>query len=153
MSEWVVLPAEMSDAAMLADIHAGAFDRGWDQPSFERFLDDKSVISLKVGDVDGQSIYGFVLARCVVEEVEILSLAVKHEMQRRGIALLLCEALIAELRGRKMLNFFLEVAEDNVAAVQLYHKLGFEHVGRRAGYYGPSGDGKRRDGLNLKLVL
>lgn len=151
MSEWAVLPAEMSDAAMLADIHAGAFDRGWDQSSFERFLDDKSVIALKVGD--GLSIYGFVLARCIGEEAEILSIAVKGEVQRRGIALLLCEALIAELRGRKMLNFFLEVAEDNVAAVQLYHKLGFEHVGRRVGYYGPSGDGKRRDGLNLRLVL
>jgi len=82
---------------------------------------------------------GFVAYRGVGEgEHEILNLAVDPAARRRGVATALAKELLALARG----DTFLEVRASNVAARNLYEKLGFHQAGvRQAYYHSPPEDG------------
>lgn len=67
------------------------------------------------------------------DEAEILNLTVDPAYRRRGVASALLAALIEAAKG----SIFLEVAEDNAAALALYHRFGWEPVAVRKGYYYP----------------
>lgn len=120
--------AEASEA--LAAIHAGSFARAWSAAEFARLLANPAAFAL--AHSEGR---GFVLAWAVAGEAEILTLAVAPGARRGGLgAALVAEAArLAHARGAGALH--LEVAEDNIAALALYAKLGFVRTGRRPGYY------------------
>ena len=65
------------------------------------------------------------------DEAEILNLEVAGAWRRRGIA----SALLAALLGAAHGTIFLEVAENNAAALALYCRFGWEPVAIRKGYY------------------
>ena len=77
----------------------------------------------------------FILIRAVLDEAEILTLAVRPEARRKGYARGLVEAAAALARAAGVCQLYLEVAEDNAAALALYRATGFVEVGRRPGYY------------------
>ena len=87
--------------------------------------------------VAGEAPAGFVLARLVADEAEILTIVVNPQFRRRGIG----KILLAEAIRRAALDggaaMFLEVAEDNTEARGLYAGMGFQSVGMRRNYYGP----------------
>ena len=78
-------------------------------------------------------------------EGEILSLGTDPAYYRRGFASALCRHLIDQL-GPKA-GLFLEVADDNHAAKQLYEGLGFRPIAVRRNYY------KRADGVIDAIVM
>lgn len=65
------------------------------------------------------------------DEREILNLTTLPPFRRKGLALALVRALLAQGSG----VVFLEVRESNEAARKLYRRAGFEEIGRRSGYY------------------
>jgi len=83
---------------------------------------------------------GLVLARTVVDEAEILTLAVMPACRRSGIgrALLAAASAHAAAQGARML--FLEVSTQNKPARSLYCSAGFTEAGRRRGYYRDGSD-------------
>jgi [ribosomal protein S18]-alanine N-acetyltransferase len=83
----------------------------------------------------GSHLSGYVLARRVGEEAEILNLGVAPDQRRRGVGRGLVEAALAVLGAAGAREVFLEVRQSNVAALGLYDACGFRVVGRRAGYY------------------
>lgn len=82
-----------------------------------------------VAEVDGE-VAGFGIYRVVAGEGELLNLAVGVKWRRRGVA----RELVSELMKRAGV-WHLEVRESNAAALGFYTAMGFERVGRRAGYY------------------
>ena len=66
------------------------------------------------------------------------------------MALLAAAIGLAQESGAE--SMFLEVAEDNAAALALYAKAGFTEAGRRRGYYRRSG-GTAVDARVLRLDL
>jgi [ribosomal protein S18]-alanine N-acetyltransferase len=78
---------------------------------------------------------GFAIARHAADEAEIVSIGVRPAARRVGVG----AALLADVMARSVAHgaaaIFLEVAEDNVAAIALYLSAEFEKVGRRPGYY------------------
>lgn len=87
------------------------------------------------------AIQGFTLSRVVAGEAELLLVAVDPSLRRRGIGRLLVDHVADDARRYGATVMFLEVRENNAAARQLYHALGFVDVGRRANYYtGISGE-------------
>jgi ribosomal-protein-alanine N-acetyltransferase len=86
-----------------------------------------------------ESVIGFLSARRVADELEILDLAVHPNARRRGAgsALLLHTLDAGRLSGVRAT--FLEVASKNQPAVQLYAQHGFRTLDVRRRYY-PSGD-------------
>jgi [ribosomal protein S18]-alanine N-acetyltransferase len=77
---------------------------------------------------------GFVLTRHVLDEEELLLIAVTPAARRRGVGAALLEHLFAIARTRGTARIFLEMRRGN-PAIHLYHKLGFEPIGERRNYY------------------
>ena len=134
----------LSLAPVLAAIHASAFppDEVWDEGAIALLTDSPGGIAWF--DPRG----GFCLARVAADEAEILTLAVRPERRREGIATRLLAAAMAAAAAHGARRILLEVAETNLAARMLYAAAGFRPVGRRVGYYA-SGE----DALVLEALL
>jgi ribosomal-protein-alanine N-acetyltransferase len=87
-----------------------------------------------VAEQDGHVI-GFLIGRAVVDEFEILNLAVAQSFRRRGAAKRLLETMAVFLRTTETRHAYLEVRASNQAAIALYARHGFNPCGRRARYY------------------
>jgi len=131
--------------ARLADLHATAFSAPWDAGTFAILLDQDGVFALEEPD-------GFILVRAVADEAEILTLAVRPSARRRGLGARLVRAGGAAAAARGATRLFLEVADDNAAALVLYARAGFVQAGRRPGYYARP-EGGRQDALILARNL
>ncbi|HEM2803795.1 TPA: ribosomal protein S18-alanine N-acetyltransferase [Streptococcus suis] len=78
----------------------------------------------------GQELVGFLAVQTVLDEMEILQIAVKADFQRMGIASQLMAAVM-DWEG----DIFLEVRESNSAAQALYTRQHFTKIGKRKDYY------------------
>ena len=78
---------------------------------------------------------GLVVGRIAADECEILSLGVCPVLRQAGLGRALLKALLDHAVGCGVRSIFLEVAEDNPAARQLYETEGFVVIGKRQGYY------------------
>jgi len=72
------------------------------------------------------------------DEAHVATLGVTKALQGEGVGSLLLDALLAEADKRSPV-VLLEVRDDNEAARRLYQRRGFTEIGRRRGYYQPSG--------------
>ena len=82
---------------------------------------------------------GFAMARVIAGEAELLLLAVRRDVQRRGIGKALLDRFISDALQRGAGQLHLEVRDGN-EAIHLYRSNGFKEIGRRRNYYrGPSG--------------
>lgn len=125
------------------------YGEAWPQTDLEAAIDWPGVQLLCAADSrDPTALIGFVLTRTILDEAEILLIAVVPEERRRGIGRCLLEAVIAHARPAGI-SLFLEVRADNIAALEMYRTLNFEPVGVRRGYY-KGVDGIRRDSYTLR---
>lgn len=114
----------------MAATHAAAFtlERPWSAREFAALLDQPQCFAL--GDASC-----FALARVILDEAELLTIATHPAHQGRGLARACMAAWMAEAQARGASHAFLEVAADNGPALALYAACGFESCGRRRGYY------------------
>lgn len=83
---------------------------------------------------------GFSLMRAVMDEAELLLIAVSPAAQGRGVGSALLRQFEADARQSGAALLHLEVRDGN-PAVDIYRKAGFRIVGRRRDYYrGPAGE-------------
>jgi ribosomal-protein-alanine N-acetyltransferase len=73
-------------------------------------------------------------------EAELLRLSVAPGERRRGVARALVGGGLERLRPAGIATCFLEVRTNNESAIAFYRQMGFERVGRRAGYYRDGSD-------------
>jgi [ribosomal protein S18]-alanine N-acetyltransferase len=130
--------------AELAHFHAEAFTsaRPWSEAEFASLLGGPGVVLVCAPK-------GFLLGRALAGEAEILTIAVAEGSRRQGIGSGLLRGFLTEAAALGAETVFLEVAEENAAALALYHRMGFAEVGRRRAYYLLS-DGRRTDALVLR---
>jgi [ribosomal protein S18]-alanine N-acetyltransferase len=145
----VISEAGPADACALAALHAASFHRGWSEGEFERLLSDRNVIAHRA--TARGSLAGFILSRLVVDEAEILSIAVASARQGRGLARQLLDVNLRRLAALGARSVLLEVEEGNVSARRLYRRAGFQEVGRREAYY-PTREGAAALILRRDLV-
>ena len=85
--------------------------------------------------VEEEMVTGYIGSQTVLDETDMMNVAVHPDHRRKGIA----EALVMELeKALKDLgshSLTLEVRESNEPARKLYEKLGFVQVGKRPRYY------------------
>jgi ribosomal-protein-alanine N-acetyltransferase len=126
-------PLRPGDAPALADLHARAFETPWDADAIEGALGSPGAFGLAAWD--GEAPAGFILARAIAGEAEILTLAVDPDLRRRGIGRALLAASLALGAHGGASAAFLEVEVGNEAAIGLYERAGFALAGRRRAYY------------------
>ena len=147
-----VEPIGTDAAARLAAIHASAFPRPWSTLDFERMLGERGIVAdgLFLGRATKPS--GFVLSRIVLDEAEIITVAIAPEARGKGHARTLLTPHLDALSRRGVARVHLEVEEGNGPAIALYRRAGFRETGRRAGYYHKA-DGTKASALTMALDL
>lgn len=154
----------------LADLHAAAFTvpRPWSASEFSVLLSDPAVFllwhgsslaalvsSYGAGEEPGEAgdePVGFLMGRVVLDEAELLTVAVHPNAQGRGIGSALVADFLTTATNRGARRAFLEVAEDNAAACAVYTRAGFLPVGKRKGYF-HAPDGRRIDAIVMARDL
>lgn len=78
---------------------------------------------------------GFAMGRVILDEVELLTIAVDPQARRQGAGKRLLEAFQSAAMRRGATLAFLEVAAGNNPAQNLYLSAGWQVSGRRKAYY------------------
>lgn len=142
------------DSAALVSLHREDFVRPWSEDEFDRMIADPLVFGFAARELGRghEPPVGFVLARRIGPEAEILTVAVARAARRDGIGWRLMDAVLRALHAERAEALFLEVDETNHPAIGLYRKLGFLQVGRRPSYY-RTADGRRTAALVMRREL
>jgi len=146
----VIGDVSLKDLDKLYDIETECFEKeAFTKTQIAELLKDYNSIGL-VARVDGQ-IVGFVVGTIYVDgrvlQAHICTIEVLPLFRRRGIGKELLGEIEKVFRQQGVKTFALEVREDNVAAIGLYRKLGYDAIGRLKHYYG------KRHGLYLRKTL
>ena len=147
-----ILWAAPEHAENLAELHAGLFDARWDAAAFAKLLSHPGSTAFLARVGAPSRTVGFILGQLAADEAEILTLGVGKDSQRHGIGRRLVEAVARAAKKAEARRLYLEVAADNIAALVLYKKLGFQEAGRRKAYYQRAG-APAEDALTLALTL
>ena len=130
-----------SDLAAVTAIEQQVQTHPWTVKQFEESIDSyHSTVIEQQGQV-----VGFCILQPVLDEANLLLMAVHPSQQGKGLGYQLLEASIAQLKNDP-LQIFLEVRESNQAAIALYEKSGFHQIDLRKNYY-PNANGTREHAI------
>lgn len=137
MTAHAVCPATSADMDLLVDLYARSFDEPYARAALESLVNSPgawATIAWREESAVRRGA-GFIIARMIAGEGEIISLGVAVSERRHGAGRALLTDALYRLALSGAEDVFLEVGEDNPGAVALYRGLGFREVGRRRGYY------------------
>jgi ribosomal-protein-alanine N-acetyltransferase len=153
MTEVEIIEGDARDIASIMPVMNAAFDPRYGEAwTASQCL---SVLSLPDSHLylarKDQQIAGFALTRGVLDEEELLLIAVKPELSRSGIATTMLQAVVELAQRKGRIRLFIEVRQNN-SAIEFYRRAGFAEIGIRAAYYsGP--DGNRFDATTMQLDI
>jgi len=104
----------------------------WSKESYDQAYSSGQIV-LTV-EPNGQ-VCGFLVARIIGDEAEILNMAVDKPHRRHGIGSTLLNAAISAAQAKNAKTIYLEVRESNSGAISFYGQHGFEKASERRGYY------------------
>lgn len=141
------------DMSQVMQVMARAFDpaygEAWTRVQVEGMLDMPGCwMTVALAD---DVIVGFSLMRALMDEAELLLLAVDPAWQGRNVGRGLLYDNVAAAKGRNIRHIHLEVRETN-KAIDLYKSVGFIHSNTRKAYY-RGRDGQLFDALSFILEL
>lgn len=123
----------VEDLDQVAEIEKNLFSVPWTKEGFFTFLMKDDTMFFVVEE--NSRILGYCSMMTVLDEGDILNVAVCRDRQREGIGYFLVNSMLrmAEIRGIHTIH--LEVRESNETARRLYQRLGFKEDGIRKNYY------------------
>ncbi|MFP8966600.1 ribosomal protein S18-alanine N-acetyltransferase [Pokkaliibacter sp. CJK22405] len=145
-----LISVDASSATLLAEQAARAFSHPWTEKQFAGSAESGHWLAIWQSE---ERMLGHVVISQVLDEAEILTIAVEPAAQGRGIGSAMLKQVIARLREQHMARLMLEVRSGNHAALALYRKWGFVEDGRRKGYYPGEDGGPAEDALLMSLLL
>lgn len=128
-----ILPMTDVYVGSVAELETMCFSDPWSLNSVASEL--KNPLSLWLVALEEDKVVGYVGSQTVMDETDMMNVAVHPEYRRRGIARLLIDSLVLALKERQSRCLTLEVRASNEPAIALYTILGFTEVGRRRNYY------------------
>ena len=128
-----IKPMKRADLDDVMGIEEGAFTSPWNRAMYLHELERLDACYLAARS--GRLLIGYGGVLVILDEAHIMTLAVRDDYRRQGIAMRILLGLIdrAEEMGARFLT--LEVRKSNHAAISLYEKLGFQIMGERKHYY------------------
>ena len=133
--------------AQVAQLEKLCFQDPWSERSVASELENK--LSLWLVAVEDDAVVGYIGSQTVLDESDMMNVAVHPDHRRRGVAERLVTALAAALKEKGSVSLALEVRASNEPAKALYEKLGFMLAGRRPNYY----RNPKEDALILRKML
>ena len=117
----------------IAQIEKLCFSDPWSEKSVASELNNR--LSLWLVALDGDTVAGYVGSQSVLDEADMMNIAVHPDYRRQGIGRDLVLALADALKEKGIRGLMLEVRASNAPAIALYEQLGFRQVGMRPNYY------------------
>ena len=139
-----IIPMNESHVTAVAALEEANFTTAWPESAIRGELTNK--LALWLVAVEDGKVLGYVGSQTVLEEADMMNIAVDETCRRRGIARALVEELVRQLPAYCLT---LEVRVSNAPAIALYHSLGFVQVGLRKNYY----RNPREDALILRKEI
>ena len=121
------------DIPPVLEIEEISFAAPWSEKDFLNELYNKSALT-KVAAFEG-NIIGYICMNFHLHASQILNLAVDPDFRRRGVATILMDEAIRELRKRRCVFMYLKVRVSNTGAQKFYELLGFKVESVRKKYY------------------
>ena len=128
-----IFKMSLEDFELIKSTLITEFDDFWNSETLENELKSKNsyYIVAKIND----DIVGFAGIKVVLDEADIMNIVTKEDMRNLGIGSALFKALIDYSKNNGINKLTLEVNENNLSAIHLYEKYGFEKIAERAKYY------------------
>lgn len=133
--------------AQIAELEKICFSDPWSERSIASEIDNP--LSWWLVAVDENKVVGYIGSQTVIDQTDIMNVAVAPGYRRQGIGEKLVELLAEHLKGAGVKAVLLEVRISNAPAICLYEKLGFQAVGLRKNYYA----NPREDGMIMRKEL
>ena len=121
----------------IAQIEALCFHDPWSENSIASELGNR--LSLWLVALDNQSVVGYVGSQTVLDQTDMMNIAVHPQYRKQGIASDLIGELCLQLKEQGSKGLLLEVRVSNEPAIGLYEKLGFHQIGCRKLLQKPKG--------------
>ena len=122
-----------SHVAQVAELEKICFSDPWSENSVASEL--KNPLSCWLVAEEDSAVAGYIGSQTVVDESDMMNVAVHPDHRRKGVAEKLVMELVEALKKRDSRCLTLEVRASNEPARALYEKLGFVQVGLRKNYY------------------
>lgn len=122
---------EVSD---VTEIDNKSFSKGWRKEQFKEMIDSES--HLAVGVFESTQCIGYALFSFVLDEADLLRVAVSGKLRNNGIGGRLLANSLMMLNKNGINRVFLEVRADNFSARRVYERCGFLAIDTRKKYYG-----------------
>ena len=132
---------QAADVEVVAKIEKSVQSHPW---TLKQFQDAVTAYQSTVIEVQGQ-VAGFCILQPVLDEANLLLMAIDPAQQGQGLGYQLLEASVAMLKNNPV-QIFLEVRESNLTAIKLYEKSGFHQIDLRKNYY-PNSNGSREHAI------
>ena len=148
-------PFGLEGMPVIAALYGAAFADDWPEQAIKSLLatpNTHALIASFLRERGPAEPAGFVLYRVVVDEAEVLSIGVRPDRRRQGVAATLLTGVHQRVGTSGAASVFLEVGVDNPAAIALYESHLYARVGMRPGYYRRA-DGQRVNALIMKRDL
>jgi [ribosomal protein S18]-alanine N-acetyltransferase len=128
-----VRPYQSGDSEALSEICRQSPEAAqWSKESYEQAHASGQIVLIAETN---NRICGFLVARIIADEAEILNTAVDPAHRGKGIGTLLLTTAISAVQAHTVKSIFLEVRESNSAAIAFYTKQGFAKTAQRREYY------------------
>lgn len=132
---WRIRPMTDGDLDVVLAIERASFSSPWSRAMFGAELHENAFARFFVAEQGVPAeIVGYVGGWLILDELHILSVAVRPDLRQRGIALALLDRLF-QAGAVPVMKASLEVRRSNAAARAIYERIGFRRVGVRRGYY------------------
>ena len=148
-------PAE-SDILSILEIECDSQPEPWTEKAFVEEINrvNSSLLVARLpagGSVGAPSaeVAGYICFWSVAGEIQILNIAVRKSLRRRGIARKLIELAVRRGLEQHAGLITLEVRKSNLSARKLYESFGFRVTGERPGYYGV----QKESAILMELVI
>ena len=142
MIEAKLRQGSLNDVEAVYRLNKAVFPEPWSRPSLYSALE--SNYDLLLCESNGV-LAGYLLSLNILDESQIMQIAVAHAYRRQGLASRMTKHCIEA--SPESCSITLEVRLSNNAARQCYVGLGFEEVGYRKNYYAPDVSGFRDDAV------
>ena len=128
-----IIKMNENHVSQVAELEKVCFSDPWSENSVASELNNK--LSLWLVAVEGDAVLGYIGSQTVMDETDMMNVAVHPDFRRKGIAEALVNGLVEHLKTMGSHCLTLEVRASNAPAIALYGKLGFAEIGRRRNYY------------------
>ncbi len=117
----------------ILEIENSSFPSPWSQRAFIQEIENP--VSHLWALLADDRLVGYICFWMFDREIQLINIAVHPQERGKGMGHLLMTKMIETGFSKGSQYIWLEVRISNLSAKRLYHRLGFEEIGRRRGYY------------------